>query len=581
MPTPSSNSRVGIEIYVDDQGTLRVREFKDDFNRELDQVEEKSRGVTERIRSGWASVKGAWFEIIAAAAALKGAWDAAGMAAKARQEQAAFENLAQSYGTNAKTIIAALKEASGETIATMDLIRASGTAMMMGIDPDTVVSLMEVARATAKMTGQDVSKAFDDIALAVGRQSRMILDNLGIIVDVEKANEDYAASLGKTAAQLTDADRKQAFLNATLAGGRDLMARLGDQADTEADRMQRFSATVANLRVLIGDGLIRAFQGLLVVMYTVEAGLMTIVQGASRAGQFIAEITDKLHLTTNAADQWKYAAEGARDAGIDFAEKAAQNFKDMVASQETAVQAQARYRQEIDATRTAVDAQAEAEQKLSDQQKRLAGEVKKQAGDQAQAADEMYREIGQGADQYFQKESSKLVEKAAKWQQAGGDVLAVEEWLYDELSKLSEEAWGKGEEMAGVYIDNMQAQTATLVDSFNAAQQSMTEQLEAVGVKAGELDGTQIGLVATFDGTAVMQGLDQLIARFNALQETAAGAAAGESTPAAGGGGNDLVAGGGGGDTYSTSTIINVNQQVSRSDVVAIAEETKRRQGRV
>jgi len=581
MPTPSSNSRVGIEIYVDDQGTLRVREFKDGFNRELDQVEEKSRGVTERIRSGWASVKGAWVEIIAAAAALKGAWDAAGLAAKARQERVAFENLAQSYGTNSKTIIAALKEASGETIATMDLIRNAGTSMMMGIDPDTVVELMEVARATAKMTGQDVSKAFEDISLAVGRQSKMILDNLGIIVDVGKANETYAAQLGKTAEQLTDAERKQAFLNATLEGGRDLMARLGDQADTEADRMQRLTATIANLRVLIGDGLIRAFQGLLGVMYTVESGLMTIVQGASRAGQFIAEITDKLHLTSGAANRWRYAAEGARDAGIDFAEKAAQNFKDMVASQEAATQAQAAHLQAIDATRAAIEAQAEAERKLSDQQKKIAGEAKKQAGEQARATEEMYREVGLGADQYFQKEASKLVEKAAKWQQAGGDVLAVEEWLFDELSKLSEEAWGKGEEMAGVYIDNMQAQTATLVDSFSAAQEAMAEQLDAVGVKADELDGTQIGLYATFDGTAVMQGLDQLIARFNALKEVSAGAGAGDATPAAGGGESTLVAGNSGGDSYTSSTIINVHQQVSRSDVVAIAEETKRRGGRV
>lgn len=575
-----SNPRVAIELWVDDQGTMHVREFKDQFNANLDQVEQKSQSVTDRIKSGWASVKSAWVEITAGILAMREAWGLMNMAAKAEQEKAAFDSLAQSYGTNADAIVAALKKASGETISTMELIRSSGTAMMMGIDPDTVVKLMEVARATAKMTGQDVSKAFGDISLAVGRQSRMILDNLGIIVDVEKANEDYAKALGKTAADLSDAERKQAFLNATLQGGQDLMARLGEQTDTNADRLQRWAATAEDLKEKIGDGLNRAMMGLVGTLYTVESGLMTLVQGAAKVGEGIGWITDKLRITSGAAQMWKINADAARESGIDFAGKATKMFEDMTASSDKATKASAQQLETIRKQNTATEQLAAAEKKLTDQRGKLIEDAKKQAAEQAAATDEMYREAGLGADQYFRQEADALVKKAAKWQAAGSDTLQTEEWLYNELAKLSEQAWGKGEEMAGVYLDNMQAQTTSLVDSFNVAQQTMGEKLTEISGQAEQLDGTEIGLVATFDGSAVMQGLDQLVAKFNALKAAATGT--GQQQPAApsGDGDGEGPATNATTRTVTNSTTINVQQQVSRADVVTMADEIRRREAR-
>ena len=62
----------------------------------------------------------------------------------------------------------------------------------------------------------------------------MILDNLGIIVKVGDANKRYASILGKTSNELTDAEKKMAFLNATIEAGEDLMGRLGKQTKSSA-----------------------------------------------------------------------------------------------------------------------------------------------------------------------------------------------------------------------------------------------------------------------------------------------------------------------------------------------------------
>jgi len=194
----------------------------------------------------------------------------------------------------------------------------------------------------------------------------------------------------------------------------------------------------------------------------------------------------------------------------------------------------------------------------------------------------MYKEAGFGADQYFEAEASKLVEKASKWEAAGADTLQVEEWLYDQLGQLSEDAWGRGEEAASLYLDSVQAQSRTLVDEFNGLQDEMTTKLDEVAGKAADLDGTEIGLIANFNGTAVMTGLDQLIDKFRALKEAANNA---ESwTQEQGGadiGQDDNGARSSGSTTINNNTSNNYfDQKQSRSDIVNFTEEQKRQEAR-
>jgi hypothetical protein len=209
--------------------------------------------LLDKFKANWlgvsAAVAGAWVGV-------SQAWDLAKNAATSLQEKAAFGNLAASHGAMADSIIADLKRASGETIATKDLIQKSGTAMLMGIPANELSRLMEIARASSRVTGGTVSKAFEDISLAVARGSREILDNLGIVVSNEKAYQQYAASVGKAASELTDAEKKQAFMNATLAAGDDMIKRIGVTGMTAAEKMQRFEARMSNLKEILGVGLL-------------------------------------------------------------------------------------------------------------------------------------------------------------------------------------------------------------------------------------------------------------------------------------------------------------------------------------
>lgn len=49
------------------------------------------------------------------------------------------------------------------------------------------------------------------------------------MVRVDKAQQDYATSLGKTVQQLTAQEKQQSFANGVLKNGLDLYEELGDQ----------------------------------------------------------------------------------------------------------------------------------------------------------------------------------------------------------------------------------------------------------------------------------------------------------------------------------------------------------------
>jgi hypothetical protein len=76
---------------------------------------------------------------------------------------------------------------------------------------------------------------------------------LGILIDVEKANKDYAKSLGKTASELTEAEKKQAFTNAVLKEGEDLLNRVGIAGTTMAEKFQIAGASADNFKTSIGE----------------------------------------------------------------------------------------------------------------------------------------------------------------------------------------------------------------------------------------------------------------------------------------------------------------------------------------
>jgi len=190
--------------------------------------------------------------------AFKKVFDIGQYAAAQKQTSMAFKSIAEDAGAMADDIIRNMRKMSGETISELDMMLSANRASLLGIPVDAFDDLMAIARASATATGESVGKMFDDIVKGIGRGSPLILDNLGIVLKVEEAYQEYAKSIGTTASALTKAQQTQAVLNATLKSGEDIIRKVGEagQTLTDVERWQQVTAAAADFKGELGMGLL-------------------------------------------------------------------------------------------------------------------------------------------------------------------------------------------------------------------------------------------------------------------------------------------------------------------------------------
>lgn len=137
--------------------------------------------------------------------------------------------LARTMGMNMDSIVQSVRSASLGMVSEYEVMQASSRALMLGVggSAEQLGQLMEVAAIRGRAMGLSTTQAFNDIITGIGRMSPQILDNLGIITDADATYSAYALTLGKTASQLTGAEKKQALLNRVISESKTLLTETG------------------------------------------------------------------------------------------------------------------------------------------------------------------------------------------------------------------------------------------------------------------------------------------------------------------------------------------------------------------
>lgn len=179
------------------------------------------------------------------------------LGAQAEQTAGAFDRLAVSAGTTGDALLSALRSASAGTISDLNLQLAANRAQLLGVadSAEEFSTLMLIARDRAQQMGISTTQAFNDLVTGLGRGSALILDNLGITLSVTEANKAYAESIGKTVAQLSEEEKKQALINAVLAQGRESLQRTGGAVESNAAKLERLGALGENIKAGLGGAL--------------------------------------------------------------------------------------------------------------------------------------------------------------------------------------------------------------------------------------------------------------------------------------------------------------------------------------
>lgn len=282
-----------------DVGTLRLKFSAtglQDVTDEVRKVNDSLGKFGKSVLSVAKTVGGALFAKMSA--------DLAGAAASANNATAVFNNL----GGNLNS----LRQATQGMISDAELVKKANLAGTMGINAKAFENLAQISLAAATKTGQSVGFLFDSIITGTARQSKMILDNLGLMINIEKANRDYAASLNKSADALTDVERKQAFMNEVAKQGADVIKQVKDAGLELGTPLDRITATLENLGTNVGSALVPALEALSKVLTALSqtdtdfwtlfaAGVKTVTDLALAAAEGLAGLYLMYRRLANAA----------------------------------------------------------------------------------------------------------------------------------------------------------------------------------------------------------------------------------------------------------------------------------------
>lgn len=181
--------------------------------------------------------------------AFKRAYDFTREGAEIQRLEQGTDSLAQTMGGNMQKIIRAVREASMNTVSDYEIMRAVGSGMLfqLGADANQYAELMRIAMYKGRIMGLDTAQAFNDLARGIGRLSPLILDNLGIIIDGETTYAEYAASIGKTADELTAMEKRYAMLERTIREGNRQIAEAGGLIADSLTPYEQFETNIQNV----------------------------------------------------------------------------------------------------------------------------------------------------------------------------------------------------------------------------------------------------------------------------------------------------------------------------------------------
>jgi len=261
----ASNINVGsvtATVQLDNRGFVagikkmkeRLTSFKTQLNKIFKGFNKPIRALTKtigKIGSAFRKVMSVFTPLRTAIAALGGGFalmKLSNTAEDATQMRMAFRALALSLGSEAPEALRTLREALKGTVTDMGIMKQVSNAAVLGVGDnlDQMASIFKMARRLGQATGRTAEQAASDIVIGIGRESRLILDNLGLIVTVAKANENYAKKMGITVKSMSELDKRQAFLNETLLAGEKALGKLGKESETYAIKIQQLRSSINN-----------------------------------------------------------------------------------------------------------------------------------------------------------------------------------------------------------------------------------------------------------------------------------------------------------------------------------------------
>ena len=197
-----------------------------------------SQGISGGLVPAYATLAASLFAIDAAFRALKRASDlrvqAEGMTAYANQTGVALKSVARD-----------LQAATGYQLDFKEAAESTSIAIAAGFSADQVTQIGKAAKQASIALGRDFADSYQRLLKGITKAEPELLDELGIILRLEKATTTYGAAIGKSAKDLTAYERQQAVFNEVLTQTAKKYAAVGD--DIPVNQFGQLGAKLTDL----------------------------------------------------------------------------------------------------------------------------------------------------------------------------------------------------------------------------------------------------------------------------------------------------------------------------------------------
>lgn len=184
----------------------------------------------------YATVAANLFAVTAAFNALKDAANTTSMV-KGMDQLGAASGVA--LGTMAQRFV----QATDGAISLREAMSSVTKASAAGLSSKQIIEIGQFAKTASQALGLDMTDAVNRLTRGITKLEPELLDELGLFTKIGPAADKYAASVGKSAASLTDFERRQAFANAVLDEAR---TKFG-QIELASNPYQKLEANIRNL----------------------------------------------------------------------------------------------------------------------------------------------------------------------------------------------------------------------------------------------------------------------------------------------------------------------------------------------
>lgn len=227
-------NRVEVDVKIDDKGTIKkvgleakkaasnindVGTSSRNADRNIKGVAATSSSATKnfsKMAQGAGGLVGAYATFAATMFAVSAAFQffkEAGDFANLQKGQRLYAN---ATGIAMKGLTNTIVQATGAQLGYREAAQAGAIGIASGLQPSQLKDLASAAKNLSGVLGRDLNDSFNRLIRGVTKAEPELLDELGIILRLDTATENYRIKMGGLTRELTAAERTQAVHNETM-----------------------------------------------------------------------------------------------------------------------------------------------------------------------------------------------------------------------------------------------------------------------------------------------------------------------------------------------------------------------------